>query len=129
MPEKKPPPLSRRERQIMEIVYAHGSATAAEVLDGMPDPPSYSAVRAMMRILEDKGHLTHRHDGPRYVYSPVVPRTAARQSALKQLVKTFFDGSATQAVAALLDMSESRLTSAEADQLATLIEKAKREGK
>jgi len=129
MPDNKPPPLSRRERQIMEIVYARGAATAAEVLEEMPDPPSYSAVRAMMRILEEKGHLTHRHDGPRYVYSPVVPRTAARQSALKQLVKTFFDGSATQAVAALLDMSESRLTSAEADQLATLIEKAKREGK
>ena len=106
----------------MEIVYARGSATAAEVLEGMPDPPSYSAVRAMMRILEEKGHLTHRHDGPRYVYSPVVPRTAARQSALKQLVKTFFDGSAPQAMAALLDMSESRLTSAEADQLATLID-------
>ena len=129
MSEKKPPPLSRRERQIMEIVYARGSATAAEVLEGMSDPPSYSAVRAMMRILEEKGHLTHRHDGPRYVYSPVVPRTAARQSALKQLVKTFFDGSAPQAVAALLDMSESRLTPAEADQLATLIERAKREGK
>jgi predicted transcriptional regulator len=129
MTHKGQPPLSRRERQIMEIVYGRGSATAAEVLEGMPDPPSYSAVRAMMRILEEKGHLTHRHDGPRYVYSPVVPRTAARQSALKQLVKTFFDGSATQAVAALLDMSESRLSAAEADQLATLIEKAKREGK
>jgi len=129
MAEKKPPPLSRRERQIMEIVYGRGSATAADVLDSLPDPPSYSAVRAMMRILEEKGHLTHRHDGPRYVYSPVVPRTAARQSALRQLVKTFFDGSASQAVAALLDMSESRLSPAEADQLATLIEKAKREGK
>ena len=129
MPDTKQPPLSRRERLIMEVVYARGSATAADVLDGLPDPPSYSAVRAMMRILEDKGHLTHRHDGPRYVYSPVVPRTAARQSALKQLVKTFFDGSATQAVAALLDMSESRLSAAEADQLASLIEKAKREGK
>ena len=129
MTEKRQPPLSRRERQIMEIVYGRGSATAADVLESMPDPPSYSAVRAMMRILEEKGHLTHRHDGPRYVYSPVVPRTAARQSALKQLVKTFFDGSATQAVAALLDMSESRLSAAEADQLATLIEKAKREGK
>ena len=113
----------------MEIVYGRGSATAADVLESMPDPPSYSAVRAMMRILEEKGHLTHQHDGPRYVYSPVVPRTAARQSALTQLVKTFFDGSATQAVAALLDMSESRLSAAEADQLATLIEKAKREGK
>jgi BlaI family transcriptional regulator, penicillinase repressor len=129
MADKRQPPLSRRERQIMEIVYARGSATAADVLESLPDPPSYSAVRAMMRILEDKGHLTHRADGPRYVYSPVVPRTAARQSALRQLVKTFFDGSATQAVAALLDMSESRLSSAEADQLASLIDKAKREGK
>jgi predicted transcriptional regulator len=126
---KKQPPLSRRERQIMEIVYARESATAAEVLESLPDPPSYSAVRAMMRILEEKGHLTHRHDGPRYVYSPVVPRTAARQSALKQLVKTFFDGSATQAVAALLDMSESQLSADEADELAALIDKAKREGK
>ena len=113
----------------MEIVYARGSATAAEVLESLPDPPSYSAVRAMMRILEEKGHLTHQHDGPRYVYSPVVPRTAARQSALRQLVKTFFDGSATQAVAALLDMSESRLSPREADELAALIDKAKREGK
>jgi predicted transcriptional regulator len=113
----------------MEIVYARGSATAAEVLESLPDPPSYSAVRAMMRILEEKGHLTHRHDGPRYVYSPVVPRTAARRSALKQLVKTFFDGSATQAVAALLDMSESQLSADEADELAALIDKAKREGK
>ena len=113
----------------MEIVYARGSATAADVLESLPDPPSYSAVRAMMRILEEKGHLTHRADGPRYVYSPVVPRTAARQSALRQLVKTFFDGSATQAVAALLDMSESRLSLAEANQLASLIDKAKREGK
>jgi predicted transcriptional regulator len=129
MVEKKQPPLSRRERQIMEIVYAAGSATAADVLGRLPDPPGYSAVRAMMRILEEKGHLTHRHDGPRYVYSPVVPRTAARQSALRQLVKTFFDGSATQAVAALLDMSESRLSAEEANQLATLIDKAKREGK
>ena len=129
MADRRQPPLSRRERQIMEIVYARGSATAADVLESLPDPPSYSAVRAMMRILEEKGHLTHRTDGPRYVYSPVVPRTAARQSALRQLVKTFFDGSATQAVAALLDMSESRLSSAEADQLASLIEKAKREGK
>ena len=121
--------LGRRERQIAEVVYRLGRATVSDVLAELPDPPSYSAVRAMMRILEEKGHLTHRHDGPRYVYSPVVPRTAARQSALKQLVKTFFDGSATQAVAALLDMSESRLSADEASQLATLIEKAKREGK
>lgn len=129
MGKGKEPALSRRERQIMDIVYGLGSATAAEVLDAMPDPPSYSAVRAMMRILEEKGHLTHRHDGPRYVYTPVVPRSAASQSALRQLVKTFFDGSATQAAAALLDMSDSRLTSDEAEQLTRLIEKAKREGK
>jgi len=129
MADVKQPPLSRRERQIMEIVYRLGSATSAEVLELLPDPPSYSAVRALLRILEEKGHLTHRHDGPRYVYSPVVPRTAARQSALRSLVKTFFDGSATQAVAALLDMSESRISGDEADQLARLIEKAKREGK
>ena len=129
MADVKQPPLSRRERQIMEIVYRLGSPTSAEVLELLPDPPSYSAVRAMLRILEEKGHLTHRHDGPRYVYSPVVPRTTARQSALRSLVKTFFDGSATQAVAALLDMSESRLSGDEADQLARLIEKAKREGK
>jgi BlaI family transcriptional regulator, penicillinase repressor len=129
MTQKMEPALSRRERQIMEIVYQLGAATAADVLERLPDPPSYSAVRAMMRILEEKGHLTHRHDGPRYVYSPVVPRAAARQSALRSLVKTFFDGSATQAVAALLDMSESRLSRDEADQLARLIDKAKREGK
>jgi predicted transcriptional regulator len=129
MTQKKEPALSRRERQIMEIVYQLGAATAADVLERLPDPPSYSAVRAMMRILEEKGHLTHGHDGPRYVYSPVVPRAAARQSALRSLVKTFFDGSATQAVAALLDMSESRLSRDEADQLARLIDKAKREGK
>jgi predicted transcriptional regulator len=129
MAEKKQPALSRRERQIMEIVYRLGSATAADVLESLPDPPGYSAVRAMMRILEEKGHLTHRADGPRYVYAPVVPRTAARRSALQNLVKTFFDGSATQAVAALLDMSESRLSRDEAEQLAQLIDKAKREGK
>ncbi|HEX6053435.1 MAG TPA: BlaI/MecI/CopY family transcriptional regulator [Gemmatimonadaceae bacterium] len=129
MADRKQPPLSRRERQIMDIAYRLGSATAADVLEALPDPPSYSAVRAMLRILEEKGHLTHRHDGPRYVYSPVVPRTAARQSALRSLVRTFFDGSATQAAAALLDMSDSRLTPDEAEQLTRLIEKAKREGK
>ena len=129
MKKPKQPPLSRRERQIMEIVYGLGSATAGDVLEAMADPPSYSAVRAMMRILEEKGHLTHAHDGPRYVYTPVVPRAAASQSALRQLVKTFFDGSTTQAAAALLDMSDSRLTSDEAEQLTRLIEKAKREGK
>src|SRR3954471_349842 len=94
--------LSRRERQIMDVVYRRGPATAAEVLEGLPDPPSYSAVRAMLRVLEEKGHLRHEEKGPRYVYLPTVPREEARQSALSQLVQTFFDGSTEQAVAALL---------------------------
>ena len=129
MPEQKPLQLSRRERQIMDIVYRLGSATASEVTAELPDPPSYSAVRAMLRILEDKGHLTHSVDGPRYVYAPVVPRNAARQSALKQVVRTFFDGSATDAVAALLDMSGRKLTAKEWNELGVLVERAKREGR
>ena len=129
MPEKRMPSLSRRERQIMDVVYAAGQATAAEVLERIPEPPSYSAVRALLRILEDKGHLRHEQQGPRYVYLPTVPRTAARQSALTQLVSTFFDGSATQTVAALLDMSAKRLPDAELDELARLIEQARQEGR
>jgi predicted transcriptional regulator len=121
--------LSRREREIMDVVYRLGSATASEVLENLTEAPGYSAVRALLRILEEKGHLTHAQDGPRYVYSPTVPRTTARRSALKQVVRTFFDGSAAQAAAALLDMSESALSDDEALQLAALIEKAKREGK
>src|SRR5262245_65537883 len=85
--------LSRRERQIMEVIYRRGQSTAAEVLEGLPDPPSYSAVRAMLRVLEEKGHLRHEQNGPRYVFLPTVPREQARRSALKQLVQTFFDGS------------------------------------
>jgi predicted transcriptional regulator len=121
--------LSRRERQIMDVIYRMGSATAAEVRDALPEPPSYSAVRALLRILEDKGHLTHAQDGPRYVYKPVVPRSAARQSALRQVVKTFFGGSTTAAVATLLDMSGSDLSDQELAQLGNLIDRAKREGR
>src|SRR5437588_13066670 len=121
--------LSRREREIMDVIYRLGRATAADVLEQLADPPSYSAVRALLRVLEDKGHLTHAQDGLRYVYSPVVPRTSARRSALRQVVRTFFDGSTAQAAAALLDLSESSLSQEEARQLAQLIEKAKREGK
>ena len=121
--------LSRRERQIMEIIYRRGRATAAEVMDDLPDPPSYSAVRAMLRILEEKGHLTHEYDGPRYVFSPTVSRQAARRSALAQMVHTFFDGSASQAVAALLDMSASDLSEEELTKLAKLVGQAKREGR
>ena len=121
--------LSRRERQIMDILYRRGSATAAEIKEDLPEAPSYSAVRAMLRILEDKGHLRHHTDGPRYVFTPVVSRPAAQKSALKQMVRTFFDGSATQAVAALLDLSARNLSDDELDQLTKLVEQAKGEGK
>ena len=123
------PQLSRRERQIMDVVYRRGRATAAEILAGIPDPPSYSAVRAMLRVLEDKGHLRHEQDGPRYVYLPTLGRERARRSALQHLVRTFFDGSATQAVAALLDMSDGRLADEEIDRLSRLVDKAKEEGR
>jgi predicted transcriptional regulator len=121
--------LSRRERQIMEVIYRRGQATAAEVLDDLPDPPSYSAVRAMLRILEEKGHLRHEQHGPRYVFLPKVPREQARRSALKQLVHTFFDGSTEQAVAALLAQSDRKLSAAELDRLARLIDQARKEGR
>jgi BlaI family penicillinase repressor len=125
MPEKDT--LSRRERQIMDVLYRLGSATAAEVQDNIPEAPSYSAVRALLRILVDKGHIRHSYDGPRYVYSPVVSRPVAQKSALRQLVKTFFDGSTSNAVAALLDMSGKDLTDAELDRLAKIVEQAKQE--
>ena len=121
--------LARRERQIMEIVYRLGRATAAEVQAAMSDPPSYSAVRAHLRILEDKGHLRHDREGTRYVFRPTVARHRARRSALKQVVRTFFDGSAEQAVAALLDMSHSTLSEDDLDRLSGLIDKARKEGR
>ncbi len=121
--------LSRRERQIMDILYRLGSATAAEVQENLAEAPGYSAVRALLRILEDKGHLKHAYDGPRYVYAPVVSRPVAQKSALKQLVKTFFDGSTSKAVAALLDMSGSDLSESELNRLARIVDQAKREGK
>jgi len=121
--------LSRRERQIMGIIYERGEASAADVLENLPEPPSYSAVRAMLRILEEKGHLAHRKQGSRYVFFPQIARNKAAQSALKQLVTTFFDGSAEQAVAALLNVSDRELTPDELDRLADLIEKARKEGR
>jgi predicted transcriptional regulator len=123
------PTLSRRERQIMDIIYRRGRATAAEVLADLPDPPSYSAVRALLRVLEEKGHLRHEQDGPRYLFLPTVGRDRARRSALKQLVRTFFDGSTEEAAAALLDMSRDRLAPDELDRLSALIEKARKEGR
>jgi len=127
MPEKDT--LSRRERQIMDVLYRLGSATAAEVQSNISEAPSYSAVRALLRILVDKGHIKHAYDGPRYVYSPIVSRPVAQKSALKQLVKTFFDGSTSNAVAALLDMSGKELSDSELDRLAKIVEQAKREDK
>ena len=117
--------LSRRERQIMDIVYRRGKVTAAEVLDELPDPPSYSAVRAALRLLEEKGSLRHEQDGQRYVYLPTVPRTKAQRSALKHLVRTFFGGSTEQVVNALIE--DARPSAAELDRLAKLIEQARTE--
>ena len=122
-----PEQLSRRERQIMDVIYARGQATAAEVTAALPDPPSYSAVRALLRILEQKGHVRHQEDGPRYVFLPTVSRDRARRSALRNLVRTFFDGSPAQAAAALIDQAE--LTDDDRDRLASLIEKARKEGR
>jgi BlaI family penicillinase repressor len=120
--------LSRRERQIMDVVYRNGRVTAAEVLAEMPEPPSYSAVRAMLRLLEEKGHVRHEQDGPRYVYLPVVNRDKARKSAMKHLVRTFFDGSTEDAVAALLQ-GDSGMSDGELERLAKLIDGAKKEGR
>ena len=120
-----PSPLSRRERQIMDIVYRRGRATAAEVLGDLPDPPTYSAVRASLRLLEEKGELAHEMDGKRYVYLPTTPRSRARTTALRHLVRTFFNGSPEQVVNALIE--EARPSGAELDRLAKLIEQARRE--
>jgi BlaI family penicillinase repressor len=129
--DMKTPPhheLSRRERQIVDILYSQGRATAAEVQAALPDPPSYSAVRAMLRILEEKGHVRHEQDGPRYVYVPTVARDNAKRSAMRHMVRTFFDGSAEQAISALLDDSSARLSDDELDRLARMIDQARRTG-
>jgi predicted transcriptional regulator len=120
--------LSRRERQIMDSIYRRGKATVAEVLEDLPDPPSYSAVRALLRLLEEKGHVRHEQDGPRYVFLPTVNRDRASKSALTHVVRTFFDGSASDAVAALLD-GDDKLDDAELDRLSAMIEHARKEGR
>ena len=120
--------LSRRERQIMDILFAQGRSTAADVMTALPDPPSYSAVRAMLRILEDKGHVRHEQDGPRYIYVPTVARESAKRFAIRHVLKTFFDGSATQAISALLDEDGEKLSDAELDRLAGMIERARKGG-
>jgi predicted transcriptional regulator len=121
--------LSRRERQIVDILYRKGRATVAEVMEEMADPPSYSAVRTTLRILEEKGHVTHVADGPRYVYSPAVAPDSARKDALRHLVKTFFDGSPERAAVALLKMSDTLISEDQVERVRKEIHKAEEEGR
>lgn len=121
--------LSRRERQIMDLLFRKGRATAADVMNGIPDAPSYSAVRALLRILEQKGHVRHEEEGRAYVYMPLARRDAVRQTALSHLLKTFFDNSAEQAVAALLAIKGEKMSDAELDRMSHMIEQAKTEGR
>jgi len=121
--------LSRRERQIMDALHQRGRATAAEIQAALPDPPGYSAVRALLRILEGKGHLKHRREGARYVYVPRLSQASARRSALKRVVSTFFQGSVAQAMAALLDTADTRLPESELRELQKRIDQARKEGR
>jgi BlaI family transcriptional regulator, penicillinase repressor len=129
MPDRNSHHLSRRERQIMDIIYARGEAAAAEVHETLPDAPSYSAVRTLLRILEEKGHLKHREDGPRYVFMPTEPRAKASRSALKRVVQTFFDGSLSNAVAALVDGEGGKISAAELQRIEAIIKSAKARSK
>lgn len=119
--------LARRERQIMDVLFRRGRATAAEVLAELPGSPSYSTVRTQLRVLEEKGHVRHEDDGVRYVYMPAVARLTARKSALRHLIDTFFDGSTEKVVAALLGGEANRLSAEEIDRLAALIARTKKE--
>ena len=126
---KKPDPLTRREREIMDILHRRGRATAHEVMADLADPPSYSAVRTFLRLLEERGHVRHEQDGPRYVYTPTVARREAQRSAIAHLVDTFFDGSVEDAVATLVESSKPKLSAQELDRIAALVAKAKKEGR
>jgi len=126
---KKKPGLGRRESQIMDVIYRLGEASVGDVLEHLPDPPSYSSVRTMIRLLESKGLLKHRRDGTKYVYRPTQSRETASRFALRHLMKTFFSGSATDAVAAILDDTSKSLTEEDLHRLETLIEKARKEGR
>jgi predicted transcriptional regulator len=121
--------LSRREREVMDVLYRRGEATVAEVMEELPDPPTYSAVRSILRVLEEKEHIVHREDGPRYIYAPALGRERARSAALDHLVDTFFDGSAESALAALLRRSDLDLTEAQVKKLAREIRAAREEGR
>ena len=129
MPPRVPIDLGRRERQIVEVLYRLGRANVAEVLAALPDPPSYSSVRAMLRILEAKGHVKHEQDGPRYVYLPVVRHDKARRSVLRHMVDTFFGGSSAQAAAALLESDDADLSEADLRRLGELIARARGKGR
>jgi predicted transcriptional regulator len=120
--------LSRRERQIMDVLYQRQRASAAEIRESLASPPSYSAVRALLRILEEKGHIRHAEKDLRYVYFPTVSRRRVRRAALRHLVETFFDGSAAQTVATLLDPSTARMSASELDRISELIAKARKGG-
>ncbi len=121
--------LSRRERQIMDFLFQRGKASVGEVMDGIPDPPGYSAVRATLRTLEQKGRVSHEEEGRAYIYRPTLRRDAARKSALTHVLKTFFDNSAEQAVAALLELKGTRLSGAELERVSRMVENAKKEGR
>jgi BlaI family transcriptional regulator, penicillinase repressor len=129
MPGERHLQLGARERQIMDVVYRRGKVSVAEVRSEIPDPPSYSAVRAMLGFLEDKGYLRHEQQGLKYVYAPALDTSQVRDSALKHMVKTFFGGSPEQAVAALLEMSDTRLSAKDKHYLSQLIKKAQQEGR
>lgn len=129
MKTKTDPDLSRRERQIMDVLFSRGRATGQEIQQGLPDHPNYSSVRTILRVLERKGYIRHVEEGLRYVYEPTVPREAASRSALQRIIRTFFDGSAKEAVAALLDPAAFDLTEKELSELARIIDRAKKESK
>jgi predicted transcriptional regulator len=124
---KADPDLSRRERQIMDILFAHGRATGQEIQEGLSDQPNYSSVRTILRVLERKGYVRHVEEGLRYVYEPTVAREAASRSALQRIIRTFFDGSAKEAVAALLNPAAFHLTEEELSELARIVDRAKKD--
>jgi len=119
--------LSRRERQIMDIIYRIGEASVADVLKNLPDPPGYNSIRVILTILEDKGHLHHKKEGQRYIYLPIEHRERAKRSALKHILSTFFEDSTPKVLSTLLDMSASELSEKELDDLTGMIEEAKKE--
>src|SRR5918912_248703 len=121
--------LTRRERQVMDILFRRGEATVAEVMAELPDPPTYSAVRSILRILEEKGMITHQEDGPRYVYLPAMNTERAREDALRHVIRTFFDGSTEQAVTALLRISDAEVSDAEVARLRDRIPNARLNGR